>query len=220
MPIVDGLSSTKMIRSFEKVNTERPKSAHTAANGRVPIIAVSASLVERERRTYVGAGFDGWILKPILFPRLLQLLRGIFDESVRTDALYKPEADWEKGGWFHLRGREDSAETKPDGRHPAKLMREGGGNDRVRDGSRGRSGAEMGHGRSKSAVVSSVSGNKSGDERRKESVDGREEKMAKEKADGEGERPCAYTGESMERSGTPPLLSQAPTLRQSPEQQN
>ncbi|KAF4631152.1 hypothetical protein G7Y89_g6985 [Cudoniella acicularis] len=58
MPIVDGLSSTKMIRSLEK---SHPQSILSRAfcNGRVPIFAVSASLVECERQTYVNAGFDG-----------------------------------------------------------------------------------------------------------------------------------------------------------------
>lgn len=111
MPIVDGLTSTKMIRSFEKANPAIQLSARAAPNGRVPIFAVSASLVERQRQTYVDAGFDGWILKPIDFKRLNTLLSGIVDENTRNSCLYEV-GQWERGGWFQGRnssGRRDSA---------------------------------------------------------------------------------------------------------------
>lgn len=98
MPIVDGLTSTKMIRSFEKTHLDL--SPRAKLNGRVPIFAVSASLVERERQTYIDAGFDGWVLKPIDFKRLNVLLKGIVDSEVRDSCLYQP-GKWERGGWFH-----------------------------------------------------------------------------------------------------------------------
>lgn len=99
MPIADGLTSTKLIRSFEKANPDQPLSTRASKNGRIPIIAVSASLVERERQNYIDAGFDAWILKPISFPRLNELMKGIINPKVREECLYKPGA-WEKGGWF------------------------------------------------------------------------------------------------------------------------
>lgn len=102
MPIVDGLTSTKMIRSYEKANSQSKLSARASINGRVPIFAVSASLVERQRQTYINAGFDGWILKPIDFKRLNVLLLGIVDDPIRVSCLYRP-GEWEKGGWFHRR---------------------------------------------------------------------------------------------------------------------
>ncbi|KAK8157572.1 putative cyanobacterial phytochrome B [Phyllosticta citrichinensis] len=100
MPIVDGLTSTKMIRSYEKSHPSHVLSRRAALNGRIPIIAVSASLEERERQTYIDAGFDAWILKPIAFARLQDLMRAIIDRDVREAALYKP-GEWERGGWFH-----------------------------------------------------------------------------------------------------------------------
>jgi CheY-like chemotaxis protein len=109
MPIVDGLTSTKMIRSFEKLHSGSRLSARAASNGRVPIFAVSASLVERERQTYINAGFDGWILKPIDFKRLNVLLLGIVEEDTRQSCLYKP-GEWEKGGWFN-RSQPSALET-------------------------------------------------------------------------------------------------------------
>lgn len=117
MPIVDGLTSTKMIRSFEKSHSDI-YSPRAALCGRVPIIAVSASLVERDRQHYIDAGFDAWILKPISFDRLNRLMGAIVDTDVRNDCLYQP-GSWEKGGWFQ-RGKHsaDEAVTKPSGEPP------------------------------------------------------------------------------------------------------
>lgn len=98
MPIVDGLTSTKLIRTFEKTHPGS-LSKRASPNGRCPIFAVSASLVEKELQTYLEAGFDGWILKPIDFKRLSVLLDGILDRGVRSTCLYEP-GKWEQGGWF------------------------------------------------------------------------------------------------------------------------
>ena len=102
MPIVDGLTSTKMIRSFEKSHPQSDLSPRAASHGHVPIFAVSASLVERERQAYVNAGFDGWILKPIDFRRLNTLLAGIVEDETRNSCLYQA-GEWERGGWFNKR---------------------------------------------------------------------------------------------------------------------
>lgn len=117
MPIVDGLTSTKMIRSFEKIHTDI-YSPRAALCGRVPIIAVSASLVERLRQNYIDAGFDAWILKPISFDRLGELMTAIVDTDVREKCLYQ-SGDWERGGWFHV-GQKSSEEvsTAPSGEPP------------------------------------------------------------------------------------------------------
>jgi CheY-like chemotaxis protein len=113
MPIVDGLTSAKMIRAFETTHPSLPSSPSPSPtptlspraqlNSRVPIFAVSASLVEGKRQTYISAGFDGWILKPIDFKRLNIILNGIVDEGVRESCLYRP-GEWECGGWFKARG--------------------------------------------------------------------------------------------------------------------
>ncbi|WDK22370.1 hsp90-like protein [Colletotrichum graminicola] len=102
MPIVDGLTSTKMIRAFEKSSDHGGHSAIATHNGGIPIFAVSASLIERERDKYIDAGFDGWILKPVDFKRLNTLLLGIVEDDVRAACLYAP-GQWEQGGWFNLR---------------------------------------------------------------------------------------------------------------------
>jgi CheY-like chemotaxis protein len=102
MPIVDGAAATKMIRSFEKNHLQSCLSSRAIANGRIPIFAVSASLVERERQQYINTGFDGWILKPIDFKRLGSLLAGIVEDDTRNACLYHT-GGWECGGWFQKR---------------------------------------------------------------------------------------------------------------------
>lgn len=99
MPIVDGLKSTKRIRSFERTHPAIDFSDRAVSKRRVPVFAVSASLLERDRQLYVDGGFDGWILKPIDFKRLSTLLVGIVREDIRRCCLYERGA-WERGGWF------------------------------------------------------------------------------------------------------------------------
>lgn len=86
MPIVDGLGATKMIRDFE-------------TSSRIPIFAVSASLLEKDHDVYVQAGFDGWIMKPVDFQRVNHLLNGVRREEAREQSTYCP-GKWEDGGWF------------------------------------------------------------------------------------------------------------------------
>ena len=130
MPIVDGLTSTKMIRSFEKSHPSTLLSTRASLNGRVPIIAVSASLLEKERQTYIDAGFDGWILKPIAFNRLSEIMRGIVDAGVRRENLYEAVKEtgkgWEGGGWFEEAQRDVfAADTLPAGEVPSGFEGEG-----------------------------------------------------------------------------------------------
>ena len=117
MPIVDGLTSTKMIRSYEKTHSNI-YSPRAALCGRLPIVAVSASLIEKDRQQYIDAGFDAWILKPISFDRLNKLMAAIVDRDVRRQCLYEPGA-WEKGGWFHEgKASVDEVSTKPSDKPP------------------------------------------------------------------------------------------------------
>ncbi|KAK5133864.1 hypothetical protein LTR08_007195 [Meristemomyces frigidus] len=118
MPIVDGLTSAKMIRSFEKTHPTHLLSSRASLNRRVPIIAVSASLIEKERPIYMSTGFDGWILKPVPFNRLSVIMNGIVDPKVRKENLYKP-GRWESGGWFtEAQKSVFAADTTPSGRPP------------------------------------------------------------------------------------------------------
>lgn len=99
MPIMDGGTSTTRIRSHEVSDPTRGIPPKHLLNGRVPIFAVSASLVEERRKEYMELGFDGWILKPVDFKRLQILMDGILDSGSRRSSAYQPGA-WERGGWF------------------------------------------------------------------------------------------------------------------------
>ena len=113
MPIVDGLTSTKIIRSHSKTHPTAPLSIRASHNHRIPIFAVSASLVEKDRQIYIDAGFDGWILKPVDFKRLGVLLEGIVEDKIRMKCLYKA-GEWERGGWFGACPADvKRAETRP-----------------------------------------------------------------------------------------------------------
>lgn len=99
MPIVDGMTSTQMIRKYETKTSADVLSDKAKKNTRVPIFAVSASLLESEKENYIRTGFDGWVMKPINFARLNVLLSGLVDPEARKAATYKP-GEWENGGWF------------------------------------------------------------------------------------------------------------------------
>jgi CheY-like chemotaxis protein len=120
MPIVDGFSSTKMIRSYEKTHGTACLSARAGTNGRIPIFAVSASLIEKDRENYIQTGFDGWILKPVDFKRVDSMLKGIVDVKTRNQCLFEA-GQWERGGWFQKRQAPIdifSADTTPNEQRP------------------------------------------------------------------------------------------------------
>jgi DNA-binding response OmpR family regulator len=101
MPILNGLEATQQIRYLE--STKLPKTdrlAHSLNGGRIPIFAVSASLVERQREELEQIGIDGWILKPIDFGRLYTILRGVTDPVQRERDEYHVGSSWEIGGWL------------------------------------------------------------------------------------------------------------------------
>ena len=98
MPVIDGIQSTRLIREFEH-NLKPVTSPHVQAYGRIPIIAVSASISENNRQSYIDVGFDGWIVKPIDFQRLETVLAATEDVGVRRGMRYGMQK-WEKGGWF------------------------------------------------------------------------------------------------------------------------
>ena len=99
MPLVDGIECTRMIRAFES-DTNPPVSptAHINSN-HIPIFAVSASLFEKDAPTFVQAGFDGWIMKPIDFNRLNMLMEGSWKDDIKDQLAYQP-GQWVNGGWF------------------------------------------------------------------------------------------------------------------------
>src|SRR5271154_5458949 len=102
MPVLDGVSATQQIREDElghsPVGSSPPRS-HALNHNRVPIFAVSASLPESRASEIADAQFDGWILKPINFRRLEELISGIWDYDRRRSDLYSSRnvKNWERG---------------------------------------------------------------------------------------------------------------------------
>jgi CheY-like chemotaxis protein len=99
MPIVDGMDATEMIRKFERSCHDYQLSDKVKPLGRVPIFAVSASLVERDVQKYIDTGFDGYIVKPIDFKRVYAILTALKADNERKALTYTP-GNWEYGGWF------------------------------------------------------------------------------------------------------------------------
>ena len=113
MPLVDGNASTRLIRTYEK--EESPTLSEQAKpHGRIPIIAVSASLSESSCTEYMESGFDGWILKPIDFTRLEAIIAAIEDEQKRNAIMYGA-VKWNEGGWF-----EQKHDTPTQSQHTVK----------------------------------------------------------------------------------------------------
>lgn len=100
MPIIDGMTATRKIREAESNNSKSSVADTSNSSKRIPIFAVSASIVEKDEKMYIDTGFDGWIMKPIDFARLNKLLAGIDD--VKACEGPAEARDWEKGGWFDI----------------------------------------------------------------------------------------------------------------------
>ena len=104
MPILVGFEATQRIRQVEeqlsKSNSNTNMRLSRRLNGRIPIFAISASLVESQVEELLRYGIDGWILKPVDFKRLNIILQGILDTSQRQKDVYQPGYNWESGGWL------------------------------------------------------------------------------------------------------------------------
>jgi len=61
MPLLDGLAATRRLRQWER-QTGRPA---------VPVVALTASVLEEDRRATQDAGMNGFAVKPVELPRLL-----------------------------------------------------------------------------------------------------------------------------------------------------
>ncbi|PWN36764.1 uncharacterized protein FA14DRAFT_140699 [Meira miltonrushii] len=103
MPICNGQDSCRRIRECEDKRKGEALANRPAAhvlNGRIPIFAVSATLNYSMRQEMCDIGMDGWLLKPIDFNRLRELLKGLTHLEIRDHDTWKPGHVWEKGGWL------------------------------------------------------------------------------------------------------------------------
>jgi PAS domain S-box-containing protein len=67
MPVMDGIDAVKLIRQGEVVQGRR----------RLPIIAVTANVLERQKAEYLAAGVDATVAKPIQIASLLETIDGL-----------------------------------------------------------------------------------------------------------------------------------------------
>ncbi|PUA98061.1 PAS domain S-box-containing protein [Acidovorax sp. 107] len=93
MPGMDGLEATRRIRAFEQAQRRKP----------VPVIALSASVLEQDRRNARAAGMDGFASKPLEPARL-------FREIARVLHL-QPDAP--ASVWSHLQTPARPADMPP-----------------------------------------------------------------------------------------------------------
>jgi CheY-like chemotaxis protein len=66
MPVMDGIEATREIR---------------AAGNTIPIIALTANVMQAHRDAFNAAGCDDFLGKPINRQKLLQLLKGYISEG-------------------------------------------------------------------------------------------------------------------------------------------
>jgi len=68
MPEMDGFEATRRIRNLEKAEPGRPR-AH--------IVALTASVLERDRQLCITAGMDDFVAKPVRKAELIRALRKV-----------------------------------------------------------------------------------------------------------------------------------------------
>ena len=110
--MLNGYEATDRIRQLEENSKKTLERVSQVLNGRIPIFAVSASLLEVQREEMYGLGMDGWILKPIDFKRLREILKGISDPEDREKAVYREGCSWDLGGW--LESKTQGSKTRVD----------------------------------------------------------------------------------------------------------
>ena len=86
MPVMGGLEASRIIRQNESEENRKP----------VPIIALTAHVLEEERRSTAQAGMNGWVGKPFrpaeLFRELARFMPPVFNSKNESiEARGKPE---------------------------------------------------------------------------------------------------------------------------------
>nr|WP_320010137.1 ATP-binding protein [uncultured Desulfobulbus sp.] len=91
MPVMDGITATTVIRTIEKglpVDTPLPfelqqKLITRMHQRRVPIIAMTAHALEKDRNQCIQAGMDGFITKPFQYEQMLRSFEEIRQNCLR-----------------------------------------------------------------------------------------------------------------------------------------
>lgn len=70
MPVMDGLESTRQIRTLNRIDTKE-----------IPIIAMTANVFQDDIRDCIDAGMNGHIAKPIQIDKLLLMLAEVIKQQ-------------------------------------------------------------------------------------------------------------------------------------------
>lgn len=94
MPTIDGLQATRLIRQYEL----------TSDHAYTPVIALTASVMTKDRYAARQAGMDGFAVKPLDLPRLfaeiahvLGLETSLPEQNVSDNENPEPTIDWQRG---------------------------------------------------------------------------------------------------------------------------
>lgn len=79
MPVIDGFELTKRIREMEQ--DESSKQTSVRESRRLPIVALTAHALDRDRKACLQAGFDSWLPKPIDRNQLFQVLAQVATQT-------------------------------------------------------------------------------------------------------------------------------------------
>jgi two-component system sensor histidine kinase EvgS len=74
MPVMDGVEATKIIRA----------SRNLGAKSRIPVIALTAHAMRGDRESFLAAGMDGYLAKPVIMDELLKILDQVIGKADRS----------------------------------------------------------------------------------------------------------------------------------------
>jgi CheY-like chemotaxis protein len=89
MPVMDGLTATAIIRSFEKGGAApeelpddiKKKLANNLLGQHLPIVAMTAHALNEDKEMCLSAGMDKYVTKPFQYDMLTSVLQSLIDEN-------------------------------------------------------------------------------------------------------------------------------------------
>ncbi len=101
LPGIDGSETTRRIRAREASTTE-PSASRPVGTAekprRVPILALTASVLENERKRCLDAGMDGFLAKPSQPAEILAAIHQVLERSQRSQERVAPTAPLSPAG--------------------------------------------------------------------------------------------------------------------------
>ncbi|KAL4786287.1 hypothetical protein BJX76DRAFT_355357 [Aspergillus varians] len=99
LELLGGKEAAKAIRKAEMEEIGTTSFGANYPVRRCVLFVITGSQDEPNYSSYIEAGFDGWIPKPIDYERLPVLIECVYNTKARNENLYNP-GGWHKGGWF------------------------------------------------------------------------------------------------------------------------